>query len=363
MIKFEIPQKGIIYLQDGTVFEGFAAGKPGTTTGEICFNTAMTGYQETFTDPSYYRQILIMNTAHIGNYGVLSSEMESDNVKISGLICKNFSDKFSRIQADESIQNFLFQSSTLVIYGVDTRALVRHIRRSGSMNAILSTEHFDTKVLAQMMKDIPSMEGLELSSQVTTPKAYEVGNPNASKKVALLDLGVKQNIIRCLTERNVLVKVFPMSTPLSAMEEWKPDGYLISNGPGDPETMNDTKSLIQALLDANKKIFGICLGHQILGRALGMQTFKMSHGHRGINHPVLNIISGKGEITSQNHGFAVKNENIPDHVIVSHTHLNDGSIAGLKLKDKDVFSVQYHPEAFAGPHDSRYLFDDFVAAL
>lgn len=362
-MKFEIPQKGIVYLQDGTVFEGFAAGKLGTTTGEICFNTAMTGYQETFTDPSYYQQILIMNTAHIGNYGVHPDEIESDGVKISGLICKNLSDKFSRLEATDSISNFLSNANTLIIYGIDTRALVRHIRSKGAMNAILSSEVFDLNELKTKMDLIPSMQGLELSSKVSCQEAYTVGDESASKKVALIDYGVKQNIVRCLVDRNVFVKVFPMNTPVSEMEAWNPDGYLLSNGPGDPGSMDSSLEVIKNLVALDKKIFGICLGHQLLGRALGMETFKMFKGHRGINHPILNHISGKGEITSQNHGFAIKNENIPDNVILSHTHLNDGTVAGIRVKDKNIFSVQYHPEAFAGPHDSRYLFDEFVSSL
>lgn len=362
-MKFDIPKKGIVYLQDGTMFEGFAAGKLGTTTGEICFNTAMTGYQETFTDPSYYQQILIMNTAHIGNYGVHAQEMESDGVKISGLICKNFSEKFSRDFANDSLQNFLENSNTLVIYGIDTRALVRHIRNAGAQNAILSSEIFDANVLQEKMKQIPSMQGLELSSKVTTTHAYEVGEASSPKKVALLDLGVKQNIVRCLTDRNVHVKVFPMNTSVAEMEAWNPDGYLISNGPGDPGTMDTTVGVIKELISKENKIFGICLGHQLLGRAVGMETFKMFKGHRGINHPILNTITGKGEITSQNHGFALKNENVPSDIIISHSHLNDGTVAGIRVKNKPVFSVQYHPEAFAGPHDSRYLFDEFVASL
>lgn len=363
IMKFSIPKKGIVYLQDGTMFEGFAAGKLGTTTGEICFNTAMTGYQETFTDPSYFQQILIMNTAHIGNYGVYAAEVESDGVKISGLICKNFSEKYSRDKADGSLQNFLEESNTLVIYGIDTRALVRHIRNAGAQNAILSSEVFDTAQLKEIMAQIPSMQGLELSSKVTTQEAYTQGNENAPKKVALLDLGVKENIVRCLTQRNVFVKVFPMNTSVAEMEAWNPDGFLISNGPGDPGSMDATVELVKELIAKDKKIFGICLGHQLLGRAVGMETFKMFKGHRGINHPILNNITGKGEITSQNHGFALKNDNVPENIIISHTHLNDGTVAGIRIKNKPVFSVQYHPEAFAGPHDSRYLFDEFVSSL
>lgn len=362
-MKYNVPQKGIVYLQDGTVFEGFVAGKIGTCTGEICFNTAMTGYQETFTDPSYLGQILVMNTAHIGNYGVHAEEVESGGIKIAGMICRNLSDKYSRKAAIDSVQAYFENAGVTVVYGIDTRALVRHIRSCGAMNAIISGEVFDTAELQKIMAAIPSMEGLELSSKVSVQQAYETGPETAEKKVALLDLGVKENIIRCLTERDVRVKVFPMNTPLAEMQAWNPDGYLISNGPGDPETLTGITQLLKDMIAADLKIFGICLGHQVLGQALGMETFKMFNGHRGINHPILNHLTGKGEITTQNHGFAIKKENIPDHVEITHSHLNDGTVAGIRIKNKPVFSVQYHPEASAGPHDSRYLFDEFVASL
>ncbi|MGQ3015355.1 MAG: glutamine-hydrolyzing carbamoyl-phosphate synthase small subunit, partial [Flavobacteriales bacterium] len=269
----------------------------------------------------------------------------------------------SRTAAIDSVQAYFENAGVTVVYGVDTRALVRHIRSCGAMNAIISGEVFDTAELQKIMAAIPSMEGLELSSKVSVQQAYETGPETAEKKVALLDLGVKENIIRCLTERDVRVKVFPMNTPLAEMQAWNPDGYLISNGPGDPETLTGITRLLKDMIAADLKIFGICLGHQVLGQALGMETFKMFNGHRGINHPILNHLTGKGEITTQNHGFAIKKENIPDHVEITHSHLNDGTVAGIRIKNKPVFSVQYHPEASAGPHDSRYLFDEFVASL
>lgn len=364
-MKYEIPQEAHILLADGTVFKGRAAGKPGTATGEICFNTAMTGYQETFTDPSYLGQILVMTNAHIGNYGVNETEIESGSVKISALVCKNFSGKASRFKSYATIDQYFKDAGITVISDVDTRALVRHIRNKGSMNAVVSTETGDIERLREILDNVPSMEGLELSSQVSCTEPYFSGNPEAAHKVAVLDLGVKENIIRCLTERDCYVKVFPMDTPFEVMKAWQPDGYLITNGPGDPGTMTGTIQTVKNIVDADEKLFGICLGHQILAHAAGLGTYKMVNGHRGINHPILNRITGRGEITSQNHGFVVDPKTVENNpqVEITHLHLNDGTVAGIRLKDKPVFSVQYHPEAFAGPHDSRYLFDQFVDSL
>lgn len=364
-MKYEIPNEAYILLADGTVFKGRGAGKPGTATGEICFNTAMTGYQETFTDPSYFGQILVMTNAHIGNYGVNEIEVESDSIKISALVCKNFSGKASRFKSYAAIDPYFKDAGITVISDVDTRALVRHIRNKGSMNAVVSTEISDIAKLQEILDNVPSMEGLELSSKVSCDAPYHAGNPEAKHRVAVLDLGLKENIIRCLTERDCYVKVFPMNTSYEEMSQWKPDGYLISNGPGDPGTMATQIETVKNIVAANEKMFGICLGHQILAHASGLDTYKMVNGHRGINHPILNKRTGRGEITSQNHGFVVDPKTVetsPD-VEVTHLHLNDGSIAGIRIKGKPVFSVQYHPEAFAGPHDSRYLFDEFVESL
>lgn len=364
-MKYEIPSEATILLADGTVFKGRGAGKPGTATGEICFNTAMTGYQETFTDPSYLGQILVMTNAHIGNYGVNEDEVESDSIKISALVCKNFSLKGSRHKSFGSLDQYFKDAGVTVISDVDTRALVRHIRNKGSMNAVVSTEISDVAKLQEILDNVPSMQGLELSSKVSTPEPYFSGNPDAKHKVAVLDLGLKENIVRCLTERDCYVKVFPMDTPFEEMEKWQPDGYLITNGPGDPGTLKGAIATVKNIVDNNKKMFGICLGHQVLAHAVGLSTYKMVNGHRGINHPILNLQTGRGEITSQNHGFVVDKASIEksDVAEITHLHLNDGTIAGIRIKGKPVFSVQYHPEAFAGPHDSRYLFDEFVAGL
>lgn len=355
----------LLVLEDGTVFYGKATGKIGTTTGEIAFNTGMTGYQEVFTDPSYYGQILVMTTSHIGNYGVNPEEVESETVKIAGLVTKKFANNFSRASGVSNLQDYLVANDKVGITDVDTRSLVRHIRHKGAMNAIISSEILDEKILQKQVKEVPSMDGLELSSKVTTDKAYEVGNPDSELRVALLDFGVKKNIIRCLVERGCLVKVFPMNTTLDELKAFNPDGYMLSNGPGDPSAMPNEITLVKELVEIGTPVFGICLGHQILGLSQGLKTEKMFNGHRGINHPVMNLLTGKGEITSQNHGFVIAKDSVQSNprIQVTHEHLNDHTIAGIMLTDKPVFSVQYHPEASAGPHDSRYLFDQFIANM
>jgi len=355
----------VLLLQDGTVFHGLAAGKIGTTTGEIAFNTGMTGYQEIFTDPSYYGQIVVMATAHIGNYGTNAEEVESDTIKIAGLVTKRFSANFSRAAADTSLQDYFEKDGKVGIRDVDTRALIRHIRNKGAMNAIISSEETDVNKLSKVLAEVPSMEGLELSSKVTCREAFEMGNAQEGHKVAVLDLGTKKNILRCLVDEGCALKVFPMHTALAEMEAWGPDGYMISNGPGDPAAMHDSIELVKSIIDLGKPVFGICLGHQIIALSQGVKTEKMFNGHRGINHPIKNLITGKSEITSQNHGFVVNRGSIEamKDVEVTHVHLNDDTIAGLALKSKPVFSVQYHPEASAGPHDSRYLFKDFVGRI
>jgi carbamoyl-phosphate synthase small subunit len=358
-------QVAVLLLEDGTVFQGKAIGKIGTTGGEIAFNTGMTGYQEVFTDPSYLGQILIMNTSHIGNYGVHEEEIESDSIKIAGLVTKKFSIGYSRTSASGSLQDLMVKNETVGISDIDTRALVRHIRNKGAMNAIISSDILDIAILKEKLTEIPSMEGLELSSKVSTKIAYEVQPEIAKLKVALIDFGVKKNIVRCLTERNCHVKVFPMDSSLAELADFNPDGFMLSNGPGDPSAMPESVELVQQIINTNKPVFGICLGHQILGLSQGLSTEKMFNGHRGINHPIKNLKTGKGEITSQNHGFVISKKSIANQsqIEVTHIHLNDESIAGIELKDKPVFSVQYHPEASAGPHDSRYLFDQFVTNM
>ncbi|MDZ4752839.1 MAG: glutamine-hydrolyzing carbamoyl-phosphate synthase small subunit [Flavobacteriales bacterium] len=355
-------KSAVLLLQDGTVYKGTSCGAIGTTTGEIAFNTAMTGYQEVFTDPSYYGQVLVMASAHVGNYGVHAEEIESENCKVAGIIIKKFSDVASRIGGNGSLQNYLERDGKVGISDIDTRSLVRHIRQAGAMNCIISSEISDIAELKKRLDAVPSMDGLELASKVATKEPYFFGNPNASYQIAVLDLGVKKNILRCLAERDAYIKVFPMNSSLEEMLEWKPQGFMLSNGPGDPSAMHSTTNLVKSIIQSGIPVFGICLGHQIIALSQGLDTVKMFNGHRGINHPIKNIITGKSEITSQNHGFVVSAESIsknPD-IEVTHIHLNDNTIAGIRLKSKSVFSVQYHPEASAGPHDSRYLFDLFI---
>lgn len=352
----------ILVLADGTVYQGNAIGKIGSTTGEIAFNTGMTGYQEVFTDPSYYGQILIMTTSHIGNYGVNDNEVESDRINIAGLVTKKFSDIASRAAADGTLEDLMITNETVGISDIDTRSLVRHIRSKGAMNAIISSEILEVEVLKEKLKQVPSMDGLELSSKVSTNSTYEVLPEKVDFKVSLLDVGVKRNIVQCLVDRGCHVKVFPMNSTFEEMKSFNPDGFLLSNGPGDPSAMPETVELVKEIVKSGKPIFGICLGHQILALSQGLKTEKMFNGHRGINHPILNLKTGKGEITSQNHGFVITKESVSDNsdIVVTHRHLNDDTIAGIEIKSKPIFSVQYHPEASAGPHDSRYLFDQFI---
>lgn len=354
-------KKAYLLLEDGLVIEGTAIGKSGTSGGEICFNTGMTGYQEIYTDPSYYGQIIVNTSAHIGNYGALDTEQESDAPKIAGLVVNDFAKEYSRKSAKESLQHYLESKGIVGIADVDTRMLVRYIRSKGAMNAIISSE-LTPEQLMQEIKKVPSMEGLELASRVTTKEAYYVGKEDAPIKIAVLDLGIKRSIVENLAARGCYCKVFPAKTSFEEMAAWKPHGYFISNGPGDPSAMSYAVETVKKALESSKPLFGICLGHQILALASGVSTYKMHHGHRGLNHPVKNIFSGKGEMTSQNHGFAVSEKDIEKNpnVEITHVHLNDNTIMGIRRKDKKAFSVQYHPEASPGPHDSRYLFDDFV---
>lgn len=353
--------KAYLLLADGFLMEGKAVGKRGTSGGEICFNTGMTGYQEIYTDPSYYGQIIVNTTAHIGNYGTLEAEQESGSPKISGIVVNEFSTEFSRKTAQESLQAYLERHGVVGIADLDTRMLVRYIRSKGAMNALISAELTPDQMKEELMK-VPSMDGLELSSKVSTKSPYFFGNPKASIKIAALDVGIKTNILKSLAARDCYIQVFPAKTAFDEMDKWEPHGYFISNGPGDPSVMDYAIKTVKEILASDKPLFGICLGHQLLALACGLTTYKMHHGHRGLNHPVKNLISGLGEITSQNHGFAVSEkglENNPE-VEITHLHLNDNTIMGIRLKNKKAFSVQYHPEASPGPHDSRYLFDQFV---
>ena len=361
-MKYIKKKPAVLLLQDGTIFHGKANGIDGIATGELCFNTGMTGYQEVFTDPSYFGQLMITTSAHIGNYGIKNNEVESDTMKIAGLICKNFNNGFSREGADGDLNSYFEQQKKVVISDVDTRAVVRHIRDRGAMNAIISTATTDIVELTKLLKEVPSMEGLELSSSVCTSASYFVGDENAEIKVAVLDLGVKRNILKCMTDRGCYLKVFPMDTTYEEMKKWNPDGFFLSNGPGDPAAMPEVIEQVKKITTDGKAVFGICLGHQALALSQGISTYKMHNGHRGINHPVKNLVTGKAEVTSQNHGFGISEEDINKNpnVEITHINLNDDTIEGIKLVNKNCFSVQYHPESSPGPHDSRYLFDDFI---
>jgi carbamoyl-phosphate synthase small subunit len=355
----------ILVLEDGTTCYGTAFGAIGTTGGEICFNTGMTGYQEVFTDPSYYGQVLIMNNVHIGNYGVSDADVESDSVKIKGLIGRNLEELFSRRTAQGSLDDYLKKQNIVAIEGVDTRALVAHIRNKGAMNCLISSEILDPEILKNKLNEVPDMSGLELASVVSTDVPYELGDPASPVRIAVLDYGTKKNILNCMVERGAFVKVFPAKTPIEELKQFNPAGYFISNGPGDPASMDYAVSTMKDILKEEKPTFGICLGHQLLALANDIPTFKMHHGHRGMNHPVKNLVTGRCEITTQNHGFGVDPEAVKkaDNIEITHVNLNDQSIEGIRVKGKPAFSVQYHPESTPGPHDSRYLFDDFIKLI
>lgn len=364
-MKYISRKPAVLVLADGKVFHGKAAGAIGTATGEICFNTGMTGYQEVFTDPSYFGQVMVMTNVHIGNYGVNKEEVESDSIKISGLVCKQFNREPSRKLSDGSLHEYFIKQNIVAISDVDTRAIVRYIRDKGAMNCIISSEELDVEKLKAKLAEVPSMEGLELSSKVTTPESYYFGSKDAKYKVAIFDTGIKQNILRSLAERDCYVRVFPLKTTLAEITKWNPDGFLISNGPGDPASMKDEIELVKSIIELNIPTFGICLGHQLIGLACGIGTYKMHNGHRGINHPVKNLVTGKSEITSQNHGFSVIEEDVKNNkdIEITHINLNDNTIEGMRHKTRPVFCVQYHPEASPGPHDARYLFDNFVEMM
>ncbi|MFB1027491.1 MAG: glutamine-hydrolyzing carbamoyl-phosphate synthase small subunit [Flavobacteriaceae bacterium] len=364
-MKYKTRKKAILLLADGTIFYGKAIGNEGTAFGEVCFNTGMTGYQEIFTDPSYFGQLMVTTNPHIGNYGVNVNEMESGSIKIAGLICKNFSYNYSRVDAEGSLEEFFNTHNLFAISDVDTRALVSYIRDHGAMNAVISTDVDDIDSLKKQLSEIPQMEGLELASKVSTKEPYYYGDENARFKIAALDIGVKENILRNFAKRDAYIKVFPYNSTFEELSAWNPDGYFLSNGPGDPEPLIEAQSLAKTIIEKNLPLFGICLGHQVIALANGVSTYKMHNGHRGINHPVKNLVTGKGEITSQNHGFAVNREEAEAHtdLEITHLHLNDATVAGIAMKSKNCFSVQYHPEASPGPHDSSYLFDQFIESL
>lgn len=356
-------KKAVVVFEDGSMYEGRAVGYVGTTFGEVCFNTGMTGYQEIFTDPSYFGQVLVTTNVHIGNYGTKQTDTESNKVQISGLICKSFTNEYSRNLAELDIQTYFEDNKIVAISDVDTRAIVKNIRDKGAMNCIISSEILDKSELVAKLKEVPSMEGLELASQVSTKEQYDIGLPSSPFRVAVLDFGTKRNILHSLVERGCYLRVFPAKTSFEEILTFNADGYFLSNGPGDPASMKYAVTTVKSMLTTKKPLFGICLGHQILALANGISTYKMHHGHRGANQPVFNLNTGKCEVTSQNHGFSVDEAEVlalTDTIEVTHKNLNDQTIEGIKMKHQSAFSVQYHPEANPGPHDSKYLFDDFV---
>ena len=364
-MKYNTRQQAILLLADGTIFHGKSIGISGKTFGEVCFNTGMTGYQEIFTDPSYFGQIMVATNPHIGNYGVNANEVESDRIMIAGLVCKNFSFNHSRPDSESNLLEYFEKQNLICISDVDTRALVSYIRDNGAQNAVICTDGTSIEELKHQLTTIPDMKGLELASKVSTTEPYFFGNENANYRIAALDLGIKTNILRNLAKRDCYIKVFPYDTPFERLKDFNPDGYFLSNGPGDPEPLTQVIATARKMINSDKPVFGICLGHQIIGLANGVSTYKMFNGHRGINHPVMNILTGKGEITSQNHGFAVNREELeknPD-LEITHFHINDNTVAGMRMKSKNCFSVQYHPEASPGPHDSEYLFNDFIITI
>ncbi|WP_457616737.1 glutamine-hydrolyzing carbamoyl-phosphate synthase small subunit [Lutibacter sp.] len=363
-MKYTQQKKAILLLADGTYFEGKSIGREGTAFGEICFNTGTTGYQEIFTDPSYFGQLMLTTNAHIGNYGVNENENQSSSIKIAGLICKNFSFNYSRKNAQDTLQHFFESQNIVAISDIDTRAVVKYIRNKGAMNAIISTVT-DINTLKKKLETVPDMKGLELASKVSTKTPYFYGEKTAPYKIAALDLGIKQNILNNLADRGCYIKVFPYNTTFEEMQSFNPDGYFLSNGPGDPNPLKEAQQLAKEIINRDLPLFGICLGHQVIALAKGISTYKMHNGHRGINHPVKNMVTGKGEITSQNHGFVVDRAEVEKHaeLEITHIHLNDDTLAGMRLKNKNCFSVQFHPEACPGPHDTTYLFDQFIEII
>ena len=364
-MKYQSKKPAFVLLNDGTIFYGKSIGISGTTFGEVCFNTGMTGYQEIFTDPSYFGQIMVATNPHIGNYGVNDKEVESEKITISGLVCKNFSSFHSRPDSESNLFDYFQKQNLICISDVDTRALVSYIRDNGAQNAVICTDETSIDDLKLQLKNVPDMKGLELASKVSTIAPFYYGNATAKYKIAALDLGIKKNILRNLAARDCYIKVFPYNSSFSEMKSFEPKGYFLSNGPGDPDPLTSAIDVAKEIIDHNLPFFGICLGHQVIALANGVSTYKMFNGHRGINHPVKNIITGKGEITSQNHGFAVNKSELENHpnLEITHLHINDLTVAGMRMKDKNCFSVQFHPEASPGPHDSSYLFDEFIANL
>jgi len=347
-------------LADGTVVRGTAIGHRGRTGGELCFNTSMTGYQEIITDPSYYGQLMMMTQPHIGNYGASEEDMEADAPMVAGFIVRDFTRRPSNPQADETLDAFMKRHELVGIAGVDTRALVRHIRSRGVMNAVISSTDLDDAALVERAREWPDMNGRELASHVM-PEAPYIYCEGEGPRIAVYDYGVKQNILRSFRARGCTVRVVPGDTALPEVLDWGPDGLFFSNGPGDPRAMPDAVERVGRALDTGLPVFGICLGHQLMALAQGFDVYKMYVGHRGANHPVKNLDTGRVEVTTQNHGFAVEAESIDPAVArVTHVNLNDDTVEGLRFRSFAGLSLQYHPEASPGPHDSHYHFDTFM---
>ncbi|HEX3644238.1 MAG TPA: glutamine-hydrolyzing carbamoyl-phosphate synthase small subunit [Vicinamibacterales bacterium] len=366
--------EAILALEDGTWFSGAAAGAQGEARGEVVFNTSMTGYQEVLTDPSYSGQIVTMTCPEIGNYGVSTEDIESRGPQVAGFIIRDESPLASNWRSEMTLRDYLVANSIVAISDIDTRALTRQLRSGGVMRGIIATgSQLDPTALVEQARTIPPMEGSDLVKQVTPAEAFDWPEeapgefgvtpdrlPKKRQKVAAYDYGMKRNILRRLSAHGFDVRVYPATTPASELLKTKPDGIFLSNGPGDPAPLTYAIENARVLVASNVPVFGICLGHQVLGLAMGGTTFKLKFGHRGANHPVKKLETGKVEITSQNHGFAVDPASLPDDVEVTHLNLYDGTIEGLRHKTQPVFCVQYHPEASPGPHDADYLFDDFL---
>lgn len=359
------PKPARLALADGTVAEGFLVGAAGTAAGELCFNTSMTGYQEIFTDPSYYGQLMMMTYPHIGNYGVRAKFDEAARPMVAGVIMRAFSEEFSNPRADGGLGEYLKAHGITGITGVDTRQLVRHIRSKGVMNAVITSE-LDAEEAVQAARNHASMEGLELATKATRREAQTIPSEENSFRVAVLDYGVKQRILQNFTQRGCTLRVFPAKASFEEIAAWEPDGFFLSNGPGDPRAITYAMPAVEQIMRDGRPVFGICLGHQLMAMTQGIDVSKMFVGHRGANQPVKNMTSGKVEITTQNHGFGITREDVekqPDKADISHMNLNDGSVEGLRFRQANAFSVQYHPEASPGPHDSSYLFDEFVGRM
>jgi len=354
----------ILALSDGTILKGQAIGHIGTTGGELCFNTSMTGYQEIFTDPSYYGQLMMMTYPHIGNYGTMSRDDEATRVMVAGLIVRAFSHDFSNPLADGSLQTYLERNRVTGISGIDTRMLVKKIRSEGVMNAVISSEHHTPDELVQMAREWDSMKGLELATKVTRRESQTLPG-DGPYRIAAMDYGIKQNILNNLTSRGITVRVFPAETSPEEVAAWNADGYFFSNGPGDPNaSAGYGLPVVEMAKSTGKPMFGICLGHQLMALSEQIPVRKMLVGHRGANQPVKNTTTGLVEITTQNHGFAVDESAIDGEIArISHVNLNDGTIEGLEFQRFNGFSIQYHPEASPGPHDSAYLFDQFAERI